>query len=751
MQTPEEKIRRKLKRTAMFVRWFTAVRTGLLVLFCLELLVWTSLGIDFLFTPSQEIRVVLLVLGVVTLCAVAIRPAFSLLFHPLTWYDLARIHERRIPELGESLLTVVTDDKGSWGYANRKREEKDHNQLHQEFVSLAAVQSAKILEGVRVASVFNWTNLVALAGGVLLLMVLTIVTGLEYRSTARLWFSRMVCLSDERPPARTTLLLDGADERNEFCVRQGDPFELRVLVNSRRGKAVREIQVAMIRADGTSETLPCRRFREEITAESNGKAEPRNRNATCRVFTVNFASILSSMNLTIRGGDAQTVCLIRAIKPPGIVSATVRQTFPDYMNRPEWVEPAGGIHTVPEGTSLLFAFESDKTLRQIAIEPETAATVQRDASRRTCFTVATGKLTRWRQFDICITDEDGITPREPLGFRIGILPDRSPVVKGSIRGVGRRITPFALIPYSVSVVDDYGINSIFISVRKGNVSPWESMKLSTLAPSEVEYAAQGTFDAALLPLKPGDLLSIRIAASDFKPVRDGNTERFQTGLGPVWDFEIVDPAQLKESLEVEEYGYRDRLVNLIRQTEQTKNLASGTTDSSGDRTVSGSRVLRDLHKNMFDAVQIARGITGLCDEIRNNRLSRTQEESRDPFDITRLRQQSQLLYLPGHLEELRSQVAASLESLVEKEFAPLCERLAVSNPAPGNSFESTRSQTIATMEKILDGLNDILGHMRSLQSFRELVDEFRKIRREIQQTQDATYRKKDELFHELEK
>ncbi|MDD3588089.1 MAG: hypothetical protein PHQ75_12980, partial [Thermoguttaceae bacterium] len=432
----------------------------------------------------------------------------------------------------------------------------------------------------------------------------------------------------------------------------------------------------------------------------------------------------------------------------------VRQTFPDYIQRKTTIEAVNAVHCVPEGTSLVFEFECDTPLGTIALRPESAAKVQRLAGQEKRFTIMSQALHRVLRFDLYLEDQNGIAPREPLGVHIEIVPDRAPTVKATTPGTGRRITPFARIPYTVSVADDYGINSLFLDMRKGNGSSWgswESMRLTTLWPPAMEYETQGVFDAALLPLKPGDMLSLRPTATDYKPIQDGRGERFQTGTGPVRDFEIVDPAQLKESLEVEEYGYRDRLVNLIRQTQQTKDLMSGTMGVSKDQAIPWSRVLRDLQKEMFDATQIALGITGLCEEIRNNRLCQSPEHSLDSIALSRIQKAGQSLYLPGHLEELQSQVVVPLESLVEKEFVLLCKRVTSASTGTDTLKPAGQKEIIGSTEKIILELNNVLAHMRSLQSFRELVDEFRVIRNDLEHSRRTTDQRKDALFHELEK
>lgn len=702
---PENRIRRKLRRTATALRFIGTLRCLISIVLVFSIYLFAVELVDSYLVLSRKWRALLLVTGLGVPLGMEFFRLVSLWTKRIPMRQIAAIYERNDPDLAEALLSAVTTNVS-----------EEPGELHAAFVHETYCQADCRLAQIPVRFLFNWMYIARLAVTTALCASGLALFFLNEPGRAGLAFSRIICVSNEKRTSRTLLWLQD-QPCNKIYVRRGDPFELIVCSDSNATRVAQRIAIQCRYDDGTNESFSVTRSRDELVKRNE-------RSVNARVFRVSFPRVLRSFEATITGGDSQCTCRVIATVPPAIISTHVLQLFPAYMHRPPTEEESNGMHVVPEGTSLQFRFQTDRPAQRIVLMPENCGEVQRGPNDSS-FTLLLQPVRQSVRFQVELVDEHEIAAKDPPSIHIDVLPDLPPVITASTPGIGRRITPNALIPWKASIKDDFGINAIYLGSRKDKNSEFVPMRLSTAEKLNDIALPNGIFDASCLPLKPGDRLTLRLEASDFKEIPTAENEhRYQTGYGPVWEFEVVEPDRLKELLEAQEYAWRDRLANLVREMEQTKESLA----SHGNR----ARISRDLQKQSYDTRLIARGIASLCEEIEHNRLVGSH-------------------YVSSFLTELQKSVAQPLESLADSELASLQRQLSSSEKTNSELNNDEKGNSLAALNRALNVLNNALIHMRSLQSLQSLIDEFKAVRKELLRKKIETEKRKNDLFLELEK
>ncbi|MDO5566600.1 MAG: hypothetical protein Q4G59_08080, partial [Planctomycetia bacterium] len=82
--TPENQIRRRLARTAMLLRLFATARAVLLIVACMELFLWVSVGLDYFLVLTKGMRGCFLALAIITCSSIAVRTACLQVFRRIS-------------------------------------------------------------------------------------------------------------------------------------------------------------------------------------------------------------------------------------------------------------------------------------------------------------------------------------------------------------------------------------------------------------------------------------------------------------------------------------------------------------------------------------------------------------------------------------------------------------------------------------------------------------------------------------------
>jgi hypothetical protein len=312
---------------------------------------WGSLGCDWFFEPSRNVRVALLTVVGVVLAWIVFKLILNRSFAKLTDANMAMLLERRFPQFRDSLLTAVelTDSRVA-------AEAENHHEYSPHLLARTCRDAAEPIHEIRLSRVFDPTPLrkslfaaVLLAAGV----------GGFYSTRPHefaIWTRRAILLSEELWPRRTRLSLEGfPDDRAK--VARGADLEVVALADLDCRLIPKSVDVRYRMQDGTG---------LRATMSREGVVDP----ATDRFqrYTHTFRGVLDDIEFDLSGGDALLEGLrIEVVDSPTLVETTLECRYPDYMRRPQRTLPAASLVQIPQGTRVTVRAVANKRLVGVQI------------------------------------------------------------------------------------------------------------------------------------------------------------------------------------------------------------------------------------------------------------------------------------------------------------------------------------------------------------------------------------------------
>jgi hypothetical protein len=262
---------------------------------------------------------------------------------------------------------------------------------------------------------------------------------------------------------------------------------------------------------------------------------------------------------------------------------------------------------IPEGTRIV--------LHAAATKPLVAARIHRtnvEPDARLDFAGGASDTLRWVYgtlddddvLQVSVTDQDGVSTREPYRLSFAVVRDELPQVAVRLAGIGTAITPDATLPLAGKITDDYGLNGAWFEYQIDGGSPAQrplavqpagEMLLSKLDQFDLRASDEET-GKRTLELKPGQRFSLALRASDRfdlleEPRSDepaGITEigdsrsgysdsghsPSRVGSSPQFTLEVVTPSDLLALLERRELALRQRYEAIYEKMNDTRDVLS---------------------------------------------------------------------------------------------------------------------------------------------------------------------------------
>lgn len=411
---------------------------------------WITLALDWTFEPPPVVRGLLLVIIAGVLGYLLNRFWFQRSTVPLSDTNMALLVERKYRGFRDSLITSV-----------QLREQPAHAQtFHADMLAQTEAEAAKQLHGVKLGEIFNNTTI---GSKILLAAALgigIIVFGVMQPGAMKTWAQRVLLLSEELWPRYTGLEIEGFENK----VRKiGVGGETTVIVKADLKKEVpAAVKIIYTYEEGGRETQEMPLLR---------------RDNDYQYYVYKFAGLTNSVSFDVRGGDARLRNYkIQVVENPTLSDLQLVAKYPAYMGRSDQTLKASGLMQIPMGTELILRGRSNKPLVDARLdvfegEKKTSHTAK-DPSGSSKLTLKSpeeleynlGALLADQSLSFHLHDTDGIESREGDAVRLNLTvrPDESPRVGLRLSGIGSAITPFATLPMTGDVEDDYGLNRVWI-------------------------------------------------------------------------------------------------------------------------------------------------------------------------------------------------------------------------------------------------------------------------------------------------
>ena len=415
---------------------------------------WLGLLLDWLFEPPPGVRIAGMVVVAAAVLWIVYRFLLRRVFVRLSDASIALLMERRFPELGEHMLTAV----------DMAAPDTDAETYNAELVSRTQQAAADAIERVNVAELFRRGPLWRAIAAAVLLAVTIPVFAFSAKEAFHTWVQR-IALDPAPWPRRVHLDVVGFPPDSEGArvhkLALDDDLELLVHAQTDNYVVPDEVEIRFRLADG-------RRGRDTLTRV--GQAAPGKDGF--QLFRYEFKHVAADMTFDIVGGDDRVRNLrLQIVDRPELIGMEARCEYPEYLQRPARSLPITGGMRIPEGTKLTIHANSTKPLTDVRVHNSHDA---HDVSLPLAGTESKavswdyGTLMADDVLTIQVTDNDGVTSREPYRVSLSVVPDEVPQVAVRLSGIGTAITPDAVLPLVGKISDDYGLDRIWFAYQVGN-------------------------------------------------------------------------------------------------------------------------------------------------------------------------------------------------------------------------------------------------------------------------------------------
>ncbi len=701
-------------------------------------LFWLCLAVDWLFEPAPAVRRGLLAFSALLTAGVFYQFVMRRLAVPLSDARLALLLERRFSFFDDSLLTAV----------ELTQPDRALGEMTREMLENTLDEASRQADKVDVDQVFSRTPLTRAVGAAATLSTSLLLCLLVVPATLLFGVERLVGATNDPWPRSSRLLVPGF-ETGEKVVARGDEVELLVQADLAMPRVPEMVQVRYFTEDGA-------RGRETMTRVGN----PVVGQDAYQDFRHTFANVLSSLTLTVSGGDARVDNLkIRVVDSPTISEAVLICEYPAYMNRgPREVLVTSSVQ-VPVGTTITVRAKANKDLVRAQIDyPREDGSLQSeivalpsagDDLRTIDFRLPTFMADATLAFTLY--DTDGIHNRKPFVVALSAVSDEPPQLSLQLRGIGSAITPLARLPLEGKITDDYGVASAAFQVAVDNAPP-QQFPLAANVAGRSEFDVDEAYEVRDLALKPGQKLLFGAQASDAFHLVEGDqphtasSERFQ--------LDVVTPEGLRAMLESRELNLRQRFETIISEVIATRDSLSGTDNPPAKTTESETTAApspptegeeADKKEDANDA-PLAR-LT--VERARQNAEKNSQETAGVATAFDEIREE--LVNNRVDTEELRirlkDRIADPLRAIVEQQFPDLDRRLqALHDAAPASHAASQKSALeqadalIVAMERVRDQMLELESFNEAIEMLRAIIDSEKELQEQVRQRQKQKVR-----------
>jgi hypothetical protein len=721
----------RLARLRWMIRAYVFAQGLLAVVCCLAICFWISLIVDYGIEPSRGARVAILSgLGLLAFF-VLYRRVIRRLLVPLPDKSMAVLLERRNRVLDDRLLTVVElsgQQSARVGYDPRMLA-STHDEV------------SALVDSARLGRVFRSAPLGNIAIAAALLVCTVVVFAMGKSDLFAIWSNRALMIGDRDWPRQTSIFVEGFDEvdgQRMVKVARGSDLEVRAGANT---------LFAM------PDAIEIQYETAEVSGEPNMTKLGKSRSKKYQFYKYEFKNIQADIyfDVVARHGnvfeknDRVDGLKIVAVESPDLAEIRLGCDYPEYLGMVDETIAVNVVKPLPEGTTVTVLAEANKELvaasYRLALDdpqaPWTKISIDNSESKRVEFSL--GPLASDTRVEFKLHDIDNVTNQQPIRLLLRVVPDEVPRVDVRLVGIGKAVTPKAVIPVRGSIWDDYRIASSWFeySVNQGDAA---KVPFEVPENGELDDDVGAVFRLEDLGLAPGQQLTVLVKAKDNYALADEP----HVGLGQHIDLPIVSEAELRTTLEIRERLLRRRFESVIAEMQRSRDAlarmagqapdSASSEDASGEPSgeqpkepANGEEDPKPSQSARLATIRVLRTEEAVQS---SNRMAHETRAIADEFDrILRELEINNVSFIAEYEERIGVKISAPLRVAADKEFPKLDDRLAQMRRVLEDDARRVPAVIASRrqIDLILVEMDQILKNMLELREFNELLANLRKI------------------------
>jgi len=524
-------------------------------------------------------------------------------------------------------------------------------------------------------------------------------------------------LTNRQWPQPTYLEIEGAAD-GKMLLPLGSKHKQIVTITENSSVTDVEVDLEVEGASGNRTIYPMKR---------TGKLDGRQ-----RVFEINVTNEFRFRARSANGVTTEWVD-VDYVQPPSVVDLKLNVTMPEYTALPPDLLLGNGPHGVLQGSSLSITAATNKRLskaRLVAGGVETEIPISDENRQSLEITLPeTGSSDELAggDYEIMLTDENGLGNLRRSKFAITIKEDNPPKLRADLLGISGLVTPRAIIPVSFQAVDDYGLKQLFFDCRwKVDDEDAETVKqinFDGLPPQRPAVSAKdvGVLQLEALQLRPGMNLRMKVSAEDTRPKSPGISASQEFLL------RVVSEEELRADLLRREIEQR----KAFEQIYQAQMELTAEIEAVAASEPEANAKLEDFHSRreskMISMIRDQKGVGTSIDrianrfeeflvEVKNNRLDEAENELMPSQRIEKRFDEKIIRPIRRLDQELIS---------VATRYMDNCRRV----EADQNELDVAVNQTIVVQQQVLEAMKKILDAMNNSETFQEILNEMLEVKR----------------------
>ena len=398
-----ESAERLLSLTARSARSRLLTWESLTLVCFLALGFWLTFLIDWFIEPGWLVRLAVLVCFAVWFSGQAKQRVWFAWRHTLSRQAAAQLCQKYFPEGAQELVTAAAPAEYFEEWAESSTPEvkvidsEAPSELWNQVRQNAQEYADRVLALPWRQKIFERRRFFQNAALAAVLLGSIAGFGAVRPELVRIWFHRIVCLSNEQWPRQVRIWVDGFENQNNpvgtLRIVRGDDLRLKVWADTNRpavpervsvlyrDSTGRFIRAAMVRQGDVRPGFGQELGEKERTGrrgepEEAGKINP-TKKADIKVsgdskrqnnleFSYTIRGVLAPLSIDFRGGDATLNDLtIEVVDSPIVARGELIERFAGYLRRKERNQIAGAANRISEGSAIRFVGWGNKPLKSV--------------------------------------------------------------------------------------------------------------------------------------------------------------------------------------------------------------------------------------------------------------------------------------------------------------------------------------------------------------------------------------------------
>ncbi|MEM9479386.1 MAG: hypothetical protein AAGA58_07015 [Verrucomicrobiota bacterium] len=565
----------------------------------------------------------------------------------------------------------------------------------------------------------------------LCLVGIVLASLIKPESTAGIWAQRNILLSNISWPQDHEFQIGGMKD-GILRVPKGDDWNLAARVKKGAFTLPQSVQL-------------------EIDRDGSRRVEGMTNQGDNREFTAYIPPVNSPFTFRLLSNKVTSPWFsLEVVERPKLTSVELTAEPPAYTGvQPESLTVGSGPYQILAGSTLQIRGNVDTPIAAATLNvPEKTVELEVDESGTAFSGTAPPAYIQSGSFliDVASVDEiqfpgeespRGLGLREPVRFRVKVVPDKAPTIQAKIVGLSGLATPSALVPLSAVIRDDYGLSSARMTYTSKKDGEENENLVGAVELTFDEKATEAEINESIsleeLGIETGSRLSMQVEAEDNDAIagkKSGTSTRLL--------LRIVTESELRADFLRREKEQQQILTELIEKQDllstDVKAFAAETRNVPLLDPSARSRLSGFEKRQGRVATQVASvigQIERIVGEVAINRLPDEQNSL-----TTRLTER-----VVAPLSEIRDQLSPEASSLMD---------LARSPDAAAESRVQFLADSALAQSRIIGKLKQTLRHLVKNEDFQQAVNMLYDLQKSqenvLERTEDEKKRRVEELL-----